>query len=71
MLGVGALIGRGAMAIINAMVRALASLGIPPNVLTLIGVTINLGCGVLHGLPNRRVDSVKREGPRSEAGIDA
>jgi hypothetical protein len=31
----------------------------------------DLGCGVLHGLPNRRVDSVKREGPRSEAGIDA
>lgn len=37
------------MAIINAMVRALASAGIPPNVLTLIGVIINLGCGVLFG----------------------
>ena len=37
------------MAIINAMVRALASAGIPPNVLTIIGVTINLGCGVLFG----------------------
>ena len=45
----GAEIGRGAMAIINAMVRALASAGIPPNVLTLIGVIINLGCGVLFG----------------------
>jgi len=49
MLGVGASIGRGAMAIINAMVRALSSAGIPPNVLTTIGVVINLGCGVLFG----------------------
>lgn len=47
MLGAG--IGRGAMRIINAMVRGLASAGIPPNVLTMIGVTINLGCGVLFG----------------------
>lgn len=38
------------MWIIDAMVRGLASLGIPPNVLTIIGVTINLGCGVLFGL---------------------
>jgi CDP-diacylglycerol--glycerol-3-phosphate 3-phosphatidyltransferase len=45
----GASIGRGAMRIINSMVRGLASLGIPPNVLTLIGVTINLACGVLFG----------------------
>jgi CDP-diacylglycerol---glycerol-3-phosphate 3-phosphatidyltransferase len=45
----GAEIGRGAMAIINAMVRGLASAGIPPNVLTSIGVTINLACGVLFG----------------------
>lgn len=45
----GASIGRGAMRIINAMVRGLASAGIPPNVLTMIGVTINLGCGVLFG----------------------
>ena len=37
------------MRIINAMVRVLASAGIPPNVLTLIGVIINLGCGVLFG----------------------
>jgi len=37
------------MRIINAMVRVLASLGIPPNVLTAIGVTINMGCGVLFG----------------------
>ncbi|CAN5336854.1 hypothetical protein BH10ACI3_BH10ACI3_26810 [soil metagenome] len=37
------------MRIINAMVRVLASAGIPPNVLTIIGVTINIGCGVLFG----------------------
>jgi len=35
------------MWIINGMVRALARLGIPPNILTTIGVTINLGCAVL------------------------
>lgn len=45
----GASIGRGAMRIINAMVRGLASLGIHPNILTTIGVTINVGCGVLFG----------------------
>lgn len=38
------------MRIIDAMVRALANLGIPPNVLTTIGVLINLACGVLFGL---------------------
>jgi phosphatidylglycerophosphate synthase len=48
MLGAG--IGRGAMSIINAMVRGLASLGVHPNILTGIGVTINMGCGVLFGL---------------------
>jgi CDP-diacylglycerol--glycerol-3-phosphate 3-phosphatidyltransferase len=37
------------MRIIDVMVRVLASAGIPPNVLTMIGVTINLGCGVLFG----------------------
>lgn len=46
----GASIGRGAMRIINAMVRWLASGGISPNVLTVIGVTINVGCGVLFGI---------------------
>ena len=45
----GASIGRGAMRIINAMVRALASAGVHPNILTAIGVTINIGCGVLFG----------------------
>jgi CDP-diacylglycerol--glycerol-3-phosphate 3-phosphatidyltransferase len=37
------------MRIIDAMVRGLASAGIPPNVLTAIGVTINIGCAVLFG----------------------
>jgi len=48
MLGEG--IGRGAMWIINAMVRGLASLGVPPNILTTIGVSINVFCGVLFGM---------------------
>jgi CDP-diacylglycerol--glycerol-3-phosphate 3-phosphatidyltransferase len=38
------------MRIINAMVRGLASVGISPNILTTVGVTINIGCGVLFGL---------------------
>lgn len=46
----GASIGRGAMRIINAMVRWLAFSGISPNFLTVIGVTINVGCGVLFGV---------------------
>lgn len=37
------------MRIINAMVRALASAGVHPNILTTIGVIINVGCGVLFG----------------------
>jgi CDP-diacylglycerol--glycerol-3-phosphate 3-phosphatidyltransferase len=45
----GAGIGRGAMRIINAMVRRLAFGGVNPNVLTVIGVAINAGCGVLFG----------------------
>jgi hypothetical protein len=48
----GAEIGRGAMKIIDAMTRGLASLGIPPNVLTTTGVVINMACGVLFGLGN-------------------
>ncbi len=40
------------MSIINAMVRKLASAGISPNILTTIGVTINIGCGVLFGTGN-------------------
>jgi CDP-diacylglycerol--glycerol-3-phosphate 3-phosphatidyltransferase len=37
------------MRIINAMVRALASAGVRPNILTTIGVSINGLCGVLFG----------------------
>lgn len=37
------------MRIIDGMVRLLASAGISPNFLTAIGVTINIGCGVLFG----------------------
>jgi CDP-diacylglycerol--glycerol-3-phosphate 3-phosphatidyltransferase len=37
------------MRIINAMVRGLAAAGVHPNILTAIGVCINVGCGVLFG----------------------
>lgn len=37
------------MRIINAMVRALSAAGVHPNILTAIGVCINVGCGVLFG----------------------
>ena len=47
---IGASIGRGAMRIINAMVRGIASVGIHPNILTTIGVMINVGCCVLFGM---------------------
>jgi CDP-diacylglycerol--glycerol-3-phosphate 3-phosphatidyltransferase len=47
---IGASIGRGAMWIINGIVRGLASLGVHPNILTTIGVTINVGCAVLFGM---------------------
>jgi CDP-diacylglycerol---glycerol-3-phosphate 3-phosphatidyltransferase len=46
----GESIGRGAMRIINAMVRALAAAGVHPNILTAIGVSINVACGVLFGI---------------------
>lgn len=48
-LNLGAGISHGAMWIINAMVSGLAALGVPPNVLTTIGVMINVGCCVLFG----------------------
>lgn len=38
------------MRIINAMVQGLASAGVSPNILTAIGVCINIGCGVLFGV---------------------
>ena len=46
----GASIGRGASRIINAMVRGLARRSINPNLLTVIGVSINVLCGVMFGL---------------------
>jgi CDP-diacylglycerol---glycerol-3-phosphate 3-phosphatidyltransferase len=46
----GASIGRGAMLIIDAMVRGLAALGVAPNILTTTGVILNLGAAVLFGL---------------------
>jgi CDP-diacylglycerol--glycerol-3-phosphate 3-phosphatidyltransferase len=45
----GASIGRAAQRIIDAIVRWLASGRINPNVLTVIGVGINVGCGLLFG----------------------
>jgi len=45
----GASIGRGASRIINAMVRGLARGSINPNLLTVIGVSINVLCGLLFG----------------------
>src|SRR6185369_7215232 len=47
MLGAG--IGRGAMRIINAMVRGLATAGVHSNILTTIGVMILGLCDVLFG----------------------
>lgn len=38
------------MRIINAMVQGLATAGVSPNILTAIGVSINIGCGVLFGM---------------------
>ncbi len=46
----GASIGRGAQRIIDAMVRWLAHGHINPNILTVIGVSLNVGCGLLFGL---------------------
>jgi len=45
----GESIGGPAMRVINAIVRALASAGVHPNLLTAIGVSINVGCGLLFG----------------------
>ena len=46
----GASIGRGAQRIIDAIVRWLALGHINPNILTVIGVSLNVGCGLLFGL---------------------
>ncbi|HEY6122334.1 MAG TPA: CDP-alcohol phosphatidyltransferase family protein [Pyrinomonadaceae bacterium] len=45
----GASIGRACQRIIDAMVRWLALGHISPNVLTVIGVSLNVGCGLLFG----------------------
>lgn len=46
----GASIGRGASRIINAMVQGLARSRINPNLLSVIGVSINVLCGLMFGL---------------------
>jgi CDP-diacylglycerol---glycerol-3-phosphate 3-phosphatidyltransferase len=46
----GSSIGRGAQRIIDAMVRWLAYGHINPNILTVIGVALNVGCGLLFGM---------------------
>ncbi len=46
----GASIGRACQRIIDAMVRWLAHGHINPNFLTVIGVALNVGCGLLFGL---------------------
>jgi phosphatidylglycerophosphate synthase len=46
----GASIGRLAQRIIDAMVRWLAYGHINPNILTVIGVALNVGCGLLFGM---------------------
>lgn len=46
----GESIGRGAMRIISSMVRGLASAGVHPNILTTIGVCINVACAALFGM---------------------
>src|SRR5437762_9364679 len=43
-------IGRGGQRIIDAMVRWLAHGHINPNILTVVGVALNVGCGVLFGM---------------------
>ena len=45
----GASIGRAGQSIIDAMVRWLAHGHINPNILTLVGVSINVGSGLLFG----------------------
>ena len=46
----GASIGRAAQRIIDAIVRWLAIGHINPNILTIIGVSLNVGCGLLFGM---------------------
>ncbi len=46
----GASIGRAAQRVIDAIVRWLAHGHINPNILTVIGVSLNVGCGMLFGM---------------------
>jgi CDP-diacylglycerol---glycerol-3-phosphate 3-phosphatidyltransferase len=46
----GSRIGRGCQRVIDAMVRWLAHGHINPNILTVIGVALNVGCGLLFGM---------------------
>ncbi|HSI87905.1 MAG TPA: CDP-alcohol phosphatidyltransferase family protein [Pyrinomonadaceae bacterium] len=46
----GASIGRIPVRIIGAMVNGLVRLGVPPNILTAVGVSINVLCGVAFGM---------------------
>src|SRR6202008_2108972 len=46
----GASIGRAAQRVIDAIVRWLAHGHINPNILTVIGVALNVGCGLLFGM---------------------
>ena len=46
-VNLGASISHAAMRIIDSMVRGVAALGVHPNILTTIGVMINVGCCVL------------------------
>src|SRR5215213_6114660 len=46
----GASIGRAAQRVIDAIVRWLAIGHINPNILTVIGVALNVGCGLLFGM---------------------
>ncbi|GIU82651.1 MAG: CDP-alcohol phosphatidyltransferase family protein [Acidobacteria bacterium] len=47
---VGASIGKGASRIINLMVQGIVAARIHPNILTTIGVIINVFCGILFGV---------------------
>ncbi len=47
---VGASIGRGASRIINLMVQGIVAARIHPNILTTVGVIINVFCGILFGV---------------------
>lgn len=51
-VNLGASISFWAMRIVDAMVRGLAALGVHPNILTTVGVMINVGCCILFATGN-------------------